>query len=282
MDPYQVLGVPKEASADDIKKAYRKLAMETHPDTNPGDKEAEDRFKEINHAYEILSDPQKRAEHDNPSSFRGFNSFAGGPFDPFNMFRPDGMGGFSFNFGAAAPHRPPPAHGVIPGDKINFAIRISPFDILLNKTITVRYDRKAMCKTCQGHGADLVQCSECHGMGFVRKKLEAGHQVRIEDRQCDKCMGRGYEEKDKCGDCTSGLVIERASQDITLGRVENGYILVPSKGHDGPFGGPSGSLVVEVHVWYPGQEAISDEARELLRQAEELIHKQGEHRDEEV
>jgi molecular chaperone DnaJ len=275
MDPYQVLGVPKNASEDDIKTAYRKLAMDTHPDRNPGNKEAEDKFKEVSAAYEVLSDPQKRAAHDNPNPFH--NPFGGPAFgDLFNFFRAGpGQGGFSFSFGQS-PHRPPPERGVIPGEKIHFAVRISPFDILLDKTITVKYDRKVRCKECDGRGADLIQCPECNGLGFTRTKIEAGHQVRIEERPCNKCSGRGYEEQNKCPQCNNGLVMERTSQEVTLGSVENGFILVPDKGHDGPYGGPAGSLIIDVHVWYPGQEVVSDEVKELLRKAEELIHKQGE------
>jgi molecular chaperone DnaJ len=271
MDPYRELGISKDASDEDIKKAYRRLAKETHPDTNPGDKEAEERFKRISEAYELLSDPQKRAAHDNP--FRGFH-----PFNPFDMFRPDGMGGFSFSFGGGQ-RRPPPAHGSVAGDKINFDIRISPFDILLNKVITVNYDRRVACKECGGHGADLVECPDCRGMGFISQLIDAGHQKIRKDSQCNTCMGRGYTEKDKCPKCHNGLVIERSSEDIALGKVENGFILIPAKGHHGPFGGPPGSLVIGVHVWYPGQEAISEESKELLRKAEELIHKQGENRE---
>jgi molecular chaperone DnaJ len=276
MDPYQVLGVSKSASEDDIKKAFRQLAIETHPDKNPGDKEAEDKFKEINAAYEILSNPQKRAAHDNPP--RGFN-----PFEAFgDFFKANGVGGFSFSFGNDL-RRPPPQHGAQEGEQIAHAIRISPFDILLNTVAKVNYQRKVHCPKCNGHGSDLVQCSTCKGAGFISEVFEAGRQKVRRDSPCPTCYGRGYEQTNKCGDCGgAGLVVTDATEDVPLGNVERGYVFMPGKGHYGPFEGPPGALVLEIHVWYPPQELITDEAKDHLKMAADLIKKAGETNDPKV
>lgn len=262
MNPYEVLGVPQDASDDDIKKRYRELALQTHPDRNPGDKEAEDKFKEVSQAYEILSDPQKRAEYDNPNPFRGFNPFRATPF------------GFSFGFDRQ--RRRPPGYGEVPGDKITHAISVSPFDILLGTTITLKYDRKVPCKECNGKGAELKDCPDCHGTGILSEMMEAGHQRILRESPCHACMGRGYMKENECQSCGgNGLVIDRVSEEVSLAKIDRGMIFLAGKGHYGPYQGPPGSLVLEIHVWYPGQEAISDEAREHIRQAAELISKQG-------
>lgn len=270
MDLYKVLGVSKDAGAEDIKKAYRKLALETHPDRNPGNKEAEERFKKIQEAYSILSDPQRRDRYDNPGPFGGFN--------PFRDFFGQG-GGFSFSFGGQN-RQPaePPKHGTQTGKQIVHAIRISPFDILLNNKVHLKYDRHIPCPDCKGHGADLKQCSNCGGLGFTSQVVEAGHQTIRRDSPCHVCAGRGYEQVDPCETCSgNGLVRGKEELDVELGNVDRGHVVVTGKGHHGPYEGPPGPLVIEVHVWYPSQGAIPEEARGHLRKAYEIILKEGEY-----
>lgn len=260
-DPYNVLGLRHGASAEEVKKAYRKLALETHPDRNPGDKVSEEKFKEIKEAYEMITNPPESGPQSPFGGFDPFRDIFRGPFG-FNIFR-----------GRAQP-APPPPHGTQVGDRVALAIRISPFDILLNTTISVAYDRRVPCPDCNGHGSDLVKCSECHGTGIFSQMIEAGHQRILKEDPCHQCMGRGYERINACNKCDgNGLVIVKATEEIELGQVERGIILVPDKGHYGPREGPPGPLAIEVHLAFPKQSAIPDEAKEHLRKAKELIMK---------
>ena len=268
-DPYNVLGLRHGASAEEVKKAYRQLALETHPDRNPGDKAAEEKFKEIKEAYENITNPPERG----PSPFGGFDPFrdffkAGAPGTPGGPF------GFSFNFGGRAQPSPPPPHGTQAGDDITLAIRISPFDILLNTKVAVHYDKFVRCSSCDGYGSDLTQCSECQGTGIISQIIEAGHQKVLKEEACHICSGRGYEKTNSCSVCTgTGLETSKVTEEIQLGGVERGLVMLPGKGHHGPRQGPPGRLILQVHLAFPKQDIISDEARELLRKAKELIVK---------
>ena len=269
-DPYNVLGLRHGASAEEVKKAYRRLALETHPDRNPGDKEAEEKFKEIKEAYEMISNPAARGPQ---SPFGGFDPFRDF-FKPGGPGAPGGPFGFSFNFGGRAQPAPPPPHGTQVGDRVTLAIRISPFDIMLNTTVAVKYDRRVHCPECKGYGSDLTQCSECQGSGIISQMIEAGHQRILKEDPCHICNGRGYEKSNSCDKCGGqGLTVTKASEDIQLGNVERGVIFIPDKGHYGPRQGPPGPLVIEVHLAFPKQDLISDEAKEHLRKAKELIMK---------
>jgi len=273
LDLYNVLGVPKNASTDDVKKAYRKLALETHPDRNPGDKGAEERFRNVTEAYETLSDPQRRAEYDNPNPFKGFNPFSGTGFE--NIFRSAGSNfGFSFDFGGGG-RREAPRHGSQEGEKITHSINISPFEILLSANAQLKYNKLVHCRVCDGHGADLVMCSECKGSGFISQVIDAGHQRVRRDSPCGKCMGRGFVKSNACNACGgNGLVTEEVVEMVPLSSVDNrGVIFIPGKGHCGPFKGPAGPLIIEVNVIYPPQDRIDDESRQLLRAAADKIYK---------
>jgi molecular chaperone DnaJ len=275
LDYYNILGIPRDATPDDIKKAYRRLALETHPDRNPGNPKAAERFKQVTEAYETLMDPQKRSEHDNPNPFRGFNPFAGTGFE--NFFRtapnPGGGFGFSFDFGRSE-RREAPQHGTQEGEKVTHAINISPFDILLSTVAQLKYTRMVHCHTCGGRGSDLASCPSCNGAGFVSQVIEAGYQKIRKDSPCARCMGRGYVKDNSCSDCGgNGLVQEEVVEAVPLSNVDNrGIIFVPGKGHCGPFGGPAGPLILEVSVVYPPQDRISDETKNILREAASRIY----------
>lgn len=276
MDYYKILGVARDASPDDIKKAYRKLALETHPDRNPNDSKAAERFKQVTEAYEVLMDPQKRAEHDNPNPFRGFNPFAGTGFE--NIFRatggPGGFG-FNFNFGERQERREAPRHGTQEGEKISHSINISPFDILLSTVANLKYNRMVPCPTCNGHGSDLSLCTACDGLGFVSQIIEAGYQKIRQDSPCARCMGRGYIKENSCRACGgNGLIQQEVTEAVPLSNVDNrGIIFVPGKGHHGPFNGPPGPLILEVNVVYPPVNKIDEETKRLLREAASRVYK---------
>ena len=265
MDPYSILGVSRTAGDDEIKKAYRKLANETHPDRPEGDA---DKFKEVAAAYEILSDPRKRLELDNPNSFRGFN-----PFE--NFFR---TAGFDMHFGFNAGPRQPPQHGSIQGSEIRQALRIDVFDILLNNSLILTYDRHEHCPECGGRGSDLMLCNECRGLGFVSQMFEAGHQKIRRDGPCQTCQGRCFVKQNSCSKCNGdGLVITPTEQLINLGQAVagGGHIVLPECGHYGPFQGPPGPLIIDTQIWFPTPDTVTPEARELLQQAAALIIAQG-------
>jgi molecular chaperone DnaJ len=249
-DPYKALGVDKKASDEEIKKAYRKLAREYHPDANHGDKGAEERFKEIQEAYSILSDPEKRKEYDS-----GGGIFGGGGFDP-GAFRTGGGGGFggfgdilsdlfgggTGRGGAAGPER---------GRDLETEVHISFDQAMEGAQIPVSVPLSAPCPTCHGTGAkpgtQPTICSRCQGRG-----VEAESQGLFSITQpCRQCGGTGTEIKDPCPTCEgSGRTrqVKRYRVNIPAGVREGSRVRLAGKGEAGPRGGASGDLYVVTHV----------------------------------
>jgi molecular chaperone DnaJ len=263
MDPYEILGVSQQATADEIKKAYRSLALKFHPDTNKGDKEAEKRFKEVNEANEILSNPYKRDLYDRRSSRVSFE----------NMFNGFSGGGFNFSFNMPPPP-PPPGHGQLRGKNVEVVLTVSPFDLMLATEVDINYQKHVMCDTCKGHGCDFEQCSECKGYGFIRKTIEAGFQKRIEDKSCHSCLGRGYLTKNECTICNgSGVVVRDHTEHVVLNGIgPEGSKIIYGAGNCGPYEGISGDLVIRFKVMYPDPDRLTDEAKKAIREAAELVH----------
>jgi len=256
MDPYEILGVSKNASPEEIKKAYRRLALETHPDRNKGDKQAEEKFKEIGRAWEILSDPKKKAEYDNP----------GAPF------------GFSFSFGFDSifnrpPPPPPPRRGTIVGRPVQLTVDVSVFDILLQNTLHIKYKKLVPCVSCEGHGADLKQCTKCGGYGLVREVQERGRQRMIRDYPCDECGQRGFVQEFACEDCKgTGLTTAEIDFTFALTSGKSEYV-IPDEGNHGPYGGPPGALILQVNIVYPESQKINEEAKKHIKEAMDIIYK---------
>lgn len=189
MDYYKVLGVDKNATQDEIKRAYKKLAVKYHPDRNPGDKEAEEKFKEINEANEVLSDPEKRQKYDqfgddwkNPNA--GFDPFAGG-FDPFG----DIFGGFR------------QSHRVIKGQSLKCTVKLTIKDIYCGceKELKVKVGKK--CASCNGTGGDSCTCSTCGGSGMVTETRRQGNSMFQTMHPCSACGGSGKIHKTVCSKC---------------------------------------------------------------------------------
>lgn len=258
-DYYEVLGVDKNADDAALKKAYRQLAKKYHPDTNPGDKEAEARFKEASEAYAVLSDPQKRQQYDQfgHAAFEG-GAGGGAGFD-FNMDDITSMfgdifgfgGGFG-GFGGGSSRR----NGPMRGATLRTSVRIS-FEESVNgteKEIEITF--KDECSKCHGTGAkegtSPVTCPKCGGAGRVvmtqQMPLFGMSQVQT---TCPECNGKGKIIKEKCPDCYgTGYVStkKRIVVDIPAGIDDGQSIKIAGKGDPGSNGGPRGDLLVEVRV----------------------------------
>jgi molecular chaperone DnaJ len=247
-DPYKTLGVAKNASDDEIKKAYRKLARENHPDRNPGDSAAEERFKDIQGAYDILSDPEKRKAYDS-----GGGIFGGGGFDP-GAFRGGNFGGFgdilSDLFGGAGRGGAGPARPER-GRDLETDVHVSFEQAMDGAQVPVSVPLSAPCPTCHGTGAkpgtSPTICSRCQGRG-----VEAESQGLFSISQpCRQCGGTGTEIKDPCATCQgTGRTrqVKRYRVNIPAGVRDGSRVRLSGKGEVGPRGGPPGDLYVVTRV----------------------------------
>jgi molecular chaperone DnaJ len=247
-DPYKTLGVDKKASAEEIKKAYRKLARQYHPDRNQGDKSAEEHFKEVQEAYSILSDPEKRKSYDS-----GGGIFGGG-FDP-GAFRGGGFGGFgdilSDILGGATAGRGGRAPRPERGRDLETEVHISFDQAMEGAQVPVSVPLSAPCTTCHGTGArpgsQPTVCSRCQGRG-----VEAESQGLFSISQpCRQCGGTGTEIKDPCPTCGgSGRTrqIKRYRVNIPAGVRDGSRVRLGGKGEAGPRSGPPGDLYVITRV----------------------------------
>ncbi|MBI4041481.1 MAG: molecular chaperone DnaJ [Deltaproteobacteria bacterium] len=257
-DYYDILGVDRSASADDIKKAYRKLALKYHPDRNAGDKQAEEHFKEISEAYEALSDAQKRQAYDQfGHAGMGQGSFQEGGFGP------GGAAGFGFEdlfgnifedfFGGRGQRRgrrPQTFRGVA-GDDLKLRVKVSFKDAALGKTIQLNVPKEMSCEQCHGSGAKAgtqpITCPECEGAGEVRYQQGFFSIART----CPKCQGQGKVIGSPCQTCHgSGHVRQTKKLEINIpAGIDHGQSLrVTGEGHAGYQGGSPGDLYVLVQV----------------------------------
>ena len=249
-DYYEVLGIEKGADDDSIKKAYRKMAKKYHPDMNPGDKEAESKFKEVNEAYAVLSDAEKKQIYDqyghdglDPSSGAGsgFGGFGGMDFgDIFSSF----FGGGSRSERRNGPRR---------GDDITYRITISLEEAALGCTKTVEYKRIETCGDCKGTGAknasDIETCSRCKGDGVVTVTSRTMFGMMQSQKTCDSCKGRGKIIKNPCSNCrgTGNIKIQKKLEvTIPAGVDEGGKICLRGQGNAGYNGGGYGDLYIIV------------------------------------
>lgn len=212
-DYYNTLGVSKDASADEIKKAYRKLSKKYHPDRNQGNKEAEEKFKEINEAYDTLGDEQKRKEYDNPMP--NFGDFGGFGFDPFGF----GSSGFG--------RRTYEKQTGINGEDITVNVHLSIKDIYTLSDKTVSYIRKKRCSHCGGYGASKT-CQHCGGSGMVQHQSVRGNMISITSSSCTHCHGTGRVSDIKCSHCSNtGLENEPCKYTIDLKQLaKSGYLYI--------------------------------------------------------
>jgi molecular chaperone DnaJ len=251
---YKTLGVSKKATDEEIKKAYRKLARQYHPDRNPGDAEAEEKFKEISAAHDVLSDPEKRKEYDQGGAFGGFGGGGQGPFGPgggqaggFGSFDFGDILGSVFNRGGGRGARPQQVRG----RDLETEVQLS-FDQAINGAqISVTVPKSSRCATCHGSGAKPgtapTTCPRCEGRGVESQ----GQGLFSISQPCPQCGGAGQVIEDPCPTCGgSGLTQQnkRYKVNIPAGVKEGSRIRLAGKGEDGPRGGPPGDLYVTTRV----------------------------------
>lgn len=250
LNPYEVLGVNKDTSPEEIKKAYHQMALKYHPDRNPGNKEAEEKSKDINVAYDILSDPEKKSNFDR---FGSPDSRQGPTMDPFS-----GFGGFGFNpfaggFGFMNPNAPRQ------GQNIGIQTQVSLFDSIFGCVKHIEYQLEQECDKC------LVPCAACGGKG-MSVNIQRGMMTST---TCHSCGGRGKlpNRNSSCPSCRgSGSIVDNRKAEINIpaGVKEGSKLGVRGGGMPGMNGGPPGDLIVVVQVSMPNPTAFSEEEKHRL------------------
>ena len=258
-DYYEILGVSKSSSADEIKKAYRKVAMQFHPDRNPGDKEAEDKFKEAAEAYEVLSDQEKRAQYDR-FGHAGVNGRGGGGAHGMNMddifsnfgdiFGDDIFGSF---FGGGGRQRSGGRARGTRGSNLRIKLKMNYEEIAKGANKTVKVKKYTTCSTCTGSGAkdknSIQNCGTCSGTGQVRKVTNTFLGQMQTVGTCPTCNGEGSTITSKCTSCKGeGRVYteETINIDIPAGVQDGMQLSLSGKGNAGERGGSPGDLIVLV------------------------------------
>jgi len=265
-DYYEILGVDKNASKDQFKAAYRKLAMKYHPDKNPDDNEAEEKFKEASEAYEILSDDTKKAQYDRYGHDGVRGAAAGGAgfsnvediFSHFgDIFGGGGGGGSMFDdiFGGGqrrgGRRRTSGERG---GDiKIKLALTLEEVATGVSKTLKIK--KNVVCDPCSGSGAKagsgMETCSVCQGAGEVRQVSRSVFGQFVNVQVCHNCNGSGQIVKEKCSTCIGNGRVqseESIKVDIPAGVEEGNYLPLSGKGHAGKRGGPAGDLIIVMDI----------------------------------
>ena len=255
-DYYEVLGVDKNASEEDIKKAYRKIAIKYHPDRNPGSKEAEEKFKEAAEAYDVLHDPQKRQQYDQfgfDGPMGGFGGFNGGGFsmdDIFSMFGDvfGGRGGFSGFSGFGGGSRQPAQHR---GSDLRLKVRLSLQEVATGVTKKFKVRKDVTCSHCHGTGAEdgsgTETCPTCHGSGVVTRTTQSLFGMMQTQSVCPTCQGEGKIIKNKCHECHGTGIVkgdEVVEIKIPAGVAEGMVVNVPGKGNAAIHNGIPGNIQV--------------------------------------
>lgn len=264
-DYYEVLGVNKNATDDELKKAYRKLAKKYHPDANPDNKkEAEAKFKEVNEAYETLSDPQKRRMYDQfgPDGPQGFGGNGGGfysqGFDGFNMGDFGDLGDIFSSFfggGFGTNGRAKQKSGPTKGASLRYDIEITFEEAFLGAEKEISFNREETCSTCHGTGAKpgtkVENCSMCGGTGQITQMQTTILGQMQTTRTCPNCHGEGKVIKEHCETCRGKGKVKKATKikvKIPAGIDDNQTVILRGEGAAGLKGGEKGDLFITVHI----------------------------------
>jgi len=260
-DYYDVLGIKKGASEEEIKKAYRRAAKKYHPDFNPGNKEAEAKFKEVNEAYEVLSDSSKKERYDrfghagvDPNYGGGGSGFGGGGFGGFDVdlgdIFSDIFGGGFGGFGGASRRNSPKK-----GADLKYNVEITFEEAAKGTERDINVTRQENCKTCGGTGAKVgtspKTCSHCNGTGQTKVQQRTPFGIISNVSTCSFCGGTGKVIEEKCPDCrgTGGVrVSKKINVKIPAGINEGQSIQIPNQGEAGTNGGPRGNLYVGIRI----------------------------------
>jgi molecular chaperone DnaJ len=250
-DYYEILGVKKDASPDDLKKAFRHLARKYHPDLNKGSKEAEEKFKEVNEAYQILSDPQKKAQYDQvghaefrPGDTSGYNAPS---YD--DLFRDFGLGDIFDAFSGVSRKTRKRA-----GADLRYDLEISLKDANYGTKNTVNVPHYSECPVCKGSGAEpghMRDCPRCKGTGEIRGVQKMGGRQMMNIAQCPDCGGTGKLVDKACMTCQGKGMVQKTRRievSIPPGVEDGQFLRIAGEGEPGEKGGPPGDLYAVVHV----------------------------------
>ena len=256
-DYYDLLGIDPKTSPEEVRKAYRKLSMEHHPDHNPDNKEAEDKFKEISEAYSVLSDPQKREEYDNPQ----INVHSGMGFNPFSfngIFR--GMTG--------APRRRPenfPLRGI----DLKYVVDMPIHKFILGGEEELPIEYEDICLDCKGKGFTASdKCSNCNGSGNIINVQRSGNMHMQTSTPCLKCRGRGEIGTENCVSCNgAGRIVVKKNHILVVrqGFRDGEKVKYQGMGGQGLNGGPPGNMFVKFRMIMPKAGELTEEQKELIK-----------------
>jgi len=263
VDYYELLGVSKEADQKEIKSSYRKLALKYHPDRNQGDAEAEEKFKQINEAYAIIGDAEKRAHYDRYGTADPQAQFSGDIFDIFASVFGGGAGG-GFSSGGRV-------QGGIPGEALETDLTINLDQARAGETVQAEVKRLATCGRCDGNRAEPGSdgrkgCPTCNGAGQVRQQVQSFFGNMVTQQVCPECRGLGEVVTSPCTDCRgAGRKEQKDMVDVSLPKgIDAGYRLrIPNAGNVGQDGGPTGDLYVYINM---------EKHDELARDGDDLVY----------